>query len=293
MQPIKIEQTITIILISLTSIGIGSEIFYFYIPYWFDHLDQLNFSLFSQFVVRILSFIANILVVIGAIRLMSMQEVKFLKIFRFPLYLYVIQTVLFALTCLFSKEFSFFIPHEGAPFYILPLRVVNAAFVLLIAYYYLSIKKIPTYERTTRKVNKSARFFNRIIDGSLIILLSYSYIDLLSYGETIFSSGSFSNSNNYWLFPLYTIVYYLVLELLFHQTIGKLHNNSFVKIEQNRFGSILVRTLTRFIPFEPFSFFGLKGWHDGFSKTSVVKIDTLTEETDDSILDDFLNIEKL
>jgi hypothetical protein len=34
--------------------------------------------------------------------------------------------------------------------------------------------------------------------------------------------------------------------------------------------TILLRTLCRFIPFEPFSFFGERGWHDGLSDTLVV-----------------------
>jgi uncharacterized RDD family membrane protein YckC len=37
------------------------------------------------------------------------------------------------------------------------------------------------------------------------------------------------------------------------------------------FGQIVKRTLCRYIPFEPFSFFGETGWHDSISKTRVVR----------------------
>lgn len=40
------------------------------------------------------------------------------------------------------------------------------------------------------------------------------------------------------------------------------------------FGQIVIRTLCRFIPFEPFSCLGKypRGWHDRFSKTMVVRV---------------------
>jgi uncharacterized RDD family membrane protein YckC len=37
------------------------------------------------------------------------------------------------------------------------------------------------------------------------------------------------------------------------------------------FGRVLKRTFSRFIPFEPFSFFGERGWHDSLSDTLVVR----------------------
>ena len=65
-------------------------------------------------------------------------------------------------------------------------------------------------------------------------------------------------------------LYYFMLEMIFLQTIGKLHNNSFVQYNDNRFTTILTRTLCRFIPLEAFTFFNNRGWHDLISKTKVV-----------------------
>lgn len=293
----KTEQIITITLIILTLIGIGFDIIYFNIPYWITNSDFPDLSDLRRFILRILGYFSNVLMIIGTIKLIQKQEIKLLKIFSLPLYLSIIQTILFLIVCSFSEDISYFtgLINEDLPFYILLLRIVNLAFVLLVAYHFLTIEKAPTYERTTKKVPNIARFKNRLIDGSLILLLSYNYIDFLIYGETIFSPDSFFNSNPYWLIIVITIVYYFVLELLFHQTIGKLHNNSFVKIEGNRFGAVLGRTFARFIPLEAFSFFGDEGWHDGISGTSVVTIDETVEgeneasfdEFDDLILDDF------
>lgn len=37
------------------------------------------------------------------------------------------------------------------------------------------------------------------------------------------------------------------------------------------FGTTLLRTISRYVPFEAFSCFGERGWHDTWSKTYVVK----------------------
>jgi uncharacterized RDD family membrane protein YckC len=78
-------------------------------------------------------------------------------------------------------------------------------------------------------------------------------------------------------FTLLTYVgYYLVCESLFGATVGKLITRTRVVDEAGgrpRFMQILGRTLTRFVPFEPFSFFfgsGVLGWHDRWSGTRVV-----------------------
>jgi len=48
-------------------------------------------------------------------------------------------------------------------------------------------------------------------------------------------------------------------------------------------GKILGRTLSRLIPFEPFSFFTypVLGWHDSISKTNVYSVSQNQEEEDD------------
>jgi uncharacterized RDD family membrane protein YckC len=71
-------------------------------------------------------------------------------------------------------------------------------------------------------------------------------------------------------------IYFAGMEIVFGRTIGKLLTGTRVvnnSGEKPAVGQILGRTLSRFIPFEPFSFLGNegRGWHDSLSNTYVVK----------------------
>jgi uncharacterized RDD family membrane protein YckC len=73
------------------------------------------------------------------------------------------------------------------------------------------------------------------------------------------------------------IGYYLFFEGIFGATPGKLITKTrVVRIDggKPRFGQIVGRTLSRFVPFEPFSFLSNNslGWHDRWSGTRVVKV---------------------
>ncbi|PQO40231.1 RDD family protein [Blastopirellula marina] len=77
--------------------------------------------------------------------------------------------------------------------------------------------------------------------------------------------------------------YYVLMEGLFGRTMGKLASGTKVVNEQGlppSWGQVFGRTACRFIPFEPFSFFGAmppRGWHDKLPKTYVVSIKQETE----------------
>ncbi|QDU54526.1 RDD family protein [Aeoliella mucimassa] len=72
------------------------------------------------------------------------------------------------------------------------------------------------------------------------------------------------------------VVYFLVMESLFQKTIGKmLTGTKVVDVDGRRpsFQQLLGRSLSRFVPFEAFSFLGGSrpvGWHDSWSGTRVV-----------------------
>jgi uncharacterized RDD family membrane protein YckC len=69
------------------------------------------------------------------------------------------------------------------------------------------------------------------------------------------------------------LVYYTFFEALWARTPGKWLFGTVVVTEDGGVPSlrtIIIRTLCRMIPFEPFSFFGERGWHDSISKTHVV-----------------------
>jgi uncharacterized RDD family membrane protein YckC len=77
-------------------------------------------------------------------------------------------------------------------------------------------------------------------------------------------------------FPLICLaLHYIFGELYLQKTLGKFVTGSIVV---NEYGeppdarTVILRTLIRFIPFEPFSFWGSSdGWHDKWTKTYVMK----------------------
>jgi uncharacterized RDD family membrane protein YckC len=80
------------------------------------------------------------------------------------------------------------------------------------------------------------------------------------------------------LFGLMSIfLYYVLFEWLFGCTLGKLITGTRVVRadgERPTLGAIVIRTLSRLVPFEPFSFLSgeRQGWHDRWSETRVVRV---------------------
>jgi uncharacterized RDD family membrane protein YckC len=68
--------------------------------------------------------------------------------------------------------------------------------------------------------------------------------------------------------------YYLFFEGLWSRTPGKMILGTLVvdmKGGTPTFGSVVKRSLARFVPFEAFTFFGEQGFHDKVSRTRVVR----------------------
>lgn len=130
--------------------------------------------------------------------------------------------------------------------------------------------------------SKGQRLLNFIIDVLIV------YIIEISIGTTIILIGDLTNSDtaSNWVSSLSVVesfffglvilfFYYLITEMYFSRTFGKYFTKTIVvKHEGSRpnMKSIIVRTLSRLIPFEPFSFLTAeRGWHDTLSVTYVVK----------------------
>jgi uncharacterized RDD family membrane protein YckC len=77
------------------------------------------------------------------------------------------------------------------------------------------------------------------------------------------------------LFFVLFILYYGLLEGISKgKTLGKLITGTRAVREDGTpisFGDAFKRTLCRIIPFEPFSAFGYKPWHDSITNTIVIK----------------------
>jgi uncharacterized RDD family membrane protein YckC len=136
-------------------------------------------------------------------------------------------------------------------------------------------------------INKTAsqgkRFANYLLDSLFLFILGFIFGAGLGIVLAIVYPDSlsvFNNDNklvNYLFGFIVGMIYYSILEFTTGRTIAKFITKTKVvneKGEKPDLGSILIRSLCRFIPFEPFSFLGsdASGWHDKLSKTKVIEI---------------------
>lgn len=145
------------------------------------------------------------------------------------------------------------------------------------------ISDLKSKERTLseRIASKGKRFANYIIDLIFFWFFSYIFSVILVIVLVLVSPRSllFFIENSYaeYLFRfIVAMIYYSSFEVLTGRTIAKFITKTKVVKENGEkpnFGTILIRSLCRFIPLEPFSFLGLenKGWHDRISKTIVIE----------------------
>ena len=112
-------------------------------------------------------------------------------------------------------------------------------------------------------------------------LLDFAFIFISAMGMGIVAAlvgflDVVENINDYVLGFIVTFSYYVFFESLYGQSPGKMIVGTIVVTEDGKrphVGTIVIRSLCRFIPFEAFSFFGnpCTGWHDTLSKTRVIR----------------------
>jgi uncharacterized RDD family membrane protein YckC len=128
------------------------------------------------------------------------------------------------------------------------------------------------------------RFANLIVDlivrtlliflvGGLSLLLYY----LFEYDGLLLWMQEISTIQDILFGSFVLIMYYFTMEVFAQRTLGKLITGTKVVMgdgSKPEARAIIIRTLCRFIPFEPFSFLGdrTRGWHDTISDTYVVDI---------------------
>ncbi|MBK9983807.1 MAG: RDD family protein [Saprospiraceae bacterium] len=125
------------------------------------------------------------------------------------------------------------------------------------------------------ETGKNGRFIHLIVDLILTISLLMPFLFVFQY----FIPGSDMIRTSKFLFItllfFQRFIYYGVLESVFKATPAKYLTGSKVVNQHGAtnpgFEKIIMRSLFRFIPFEPFSFLGTTGWHDGLSGTFVIK----------------------
>lgn len=130
------------------------------------------------------------------------------------------------------------------------------------------------------------RIGNSIIDSfnlSIIVFITLYLNAKFGNASLLFWCKSLNWLAQWFYFGLCEVFYYLILELTFGTTIGKLVSRTMIVDE---FGekpllhAYVVRSFSRIIPFERFSFLTAfcRGWHDIISNTCVVDIETFHKE---------------
>ncbi|HZY78714.1 MAG TPA: RDD family protein [Cyclobacteriaceae bacterium] len=147
---------------------------------------------------------------------------------------------------------------------------------------YLALRSTSGTMRSTQVIApKEKRALNWFIDITLqILVLSAStpmivFFDLVEQNTNVqIALASF--------FLISRIIYYPLFEIVFKATPAKFFTQTKVLRDTDAepdFINIIGRTLSRFIPFEPLSFFGTTGWHDSLSHTKVVNEVSIVEDS--------------
>lgn len=140
-----------------------------------------------------------------------------------------------------------------------------------------------TRDTPTNLANTGKRFANYLLDRIFALVFvfifgaAYGLLCLIFSPETLFVEEEGVSIVDYLIAFIAMFCYYALFEGLTGRTPSKYITKTKVVNEQGEmpdFGTIVVRTLCRFVPFEAFSFLGEegKGWHDQWSKTFVVGI---------------------
>lgn len=135
--------------------------------------------------------------------------------------------------------------------------------------------------------SKSNRFANYIIDlilftaiAAVIMIAAVVIAELMESEKALQIIDDFENINpilDRLITGIVFMLFYVTLEGLTQQTVGKLITKTKVVLENGEKPSvetIIIRSLCRMIPFNAFSFLGnsSRGWHDTISKTYVVDV---------------------
>ena len=250
-----------------------------------DNPIDLTFSFLWTF-----NFIGVILVIIGGIHAIRIREFHLNRYFYYPIYWFFYRElvhIIYKIVRKVNEESDAYLEKSAAiPWYDY-LQIYGDYLLFAMIILYFAIRKQRGLKNPLN-VHKLKRLFNWLVDSLHISVVVLIYVNPFTYsGYSGWGLRNWSFELNIALF-CFIFLYYFTSELLFGQTIGKIPDNSFVYYKGNRLKAIFIRTLCRFIPFEPFSFlFSKKGWHDKLSNTSVViEARSYSEESTEKMADE-------
>lgn len=114
------------------------------------------------------------------------------------------------------------------------------------------------------------RFVHYLVDTLYVLPMFAATYSIVSYNM----GENFLVRNVVYIFCCF--LYAFLSETIFRQTLGKIMTRSCVAGigYKPTAGRILLRTLGRWIPFDPFSFLSGRNWHDSTTSTTVVYVDS-------------------
>lgn len=235
-------------------------------------LNYLNVSFYST-------------LLIGAILYArSKKETRFI---RFGLAVILFKTCLWAVSAIFSPILFWAEYPKTISFTLLVLLGLikngGVAYLCFMAMKFLGENKVlaPMTEQAAKDTPTPGQFLptnmlfravHYVIDTIMSLLLFASLIRLMPFLQSIETHWG-ERTALFTFFLIARTAYYIFFESLFSATPAKLLSESRVLTDNEQkpdTNTILIRTISRYIPFEPFSFAGKRGWHDSLSKTKVV-----------------------
>lgn len=126
---------------------------------------------------------------------------------------------------------------------------------------------------STKNASKELRFVNYLVDSVIASILFNLLLLIIKVDVEALML-------NIWQFYAYILIANFLYFFLFETYTGKtpakyITKTKVVTLDGKKpdFSEIAIRSICRFIPFEAFSFLGIKeyGWHDSISKTRVVE----------------------
>jgi len=126
------------------------------------------------------------------------------------------------------------------------------------------------------RVSRGIRLLNFLLDLVVFALIASTIIFIIKTQTHLLNTEN--RLTDRILSLIIYILYYFAFETIFYSTPGKLLTKTRVVNEENESpsnASILLRSILRIIPLEPFSIFfssTKQCWHDRFSKTKIIRI---------------------
>jgi len=303
------SRNIKIIAIGLSILGLLAEMMSLFIHNLNDYgqilftirgfLNSLNLQFFSLNIFEYRDFgqviglnyinvAFYLLLLVGAIAYSASKE-KETRLLRFVFSVLLISNILFIVWSLLYP--IVFMDYIKGQYYWLISWVFNLAKnvgVAYLAYYALSnlnrTKELDVTLRETdsqpsiclsNEASRWQRFAHLLLDIYICLFIFSPFASI--FGASILEPLASIFGERFAIYIYYfaaSLVYFPLFEIFFGATPAKfLTETRVVDVygHKPKVKTILGRTLARHIPFEAFSFLGAQGWHDGISKTQVVR----------------------